>query len=104
MRIFAHLSNSANMLKLYETDASVHKATMEALWPQATRYNLDGSDSSQYLTSKTFNFAMIYFATPDSLAKRTGLTLKACTEFRLYWLDYYGVEDWMNWAGTMPRV
>lgn len=98
MRIFAHIANSGPMLRAYETDTSVHKLTMETLWPNAPRYNPDGTDSWQYLKSKTFNFAMIYNAKDDTLEKRTGIPRSEVEVFKPAWLEKYEVGAWMEQA------
>lgn len=96
MRVFAYLSQDPVMLEAYRTGVSIHWITQQALWPGTPRYEENGSSSYWYRLAKTFNFAMIYFATAETLSAHTGLPVEVCAEFRERWLHrYYVAYQWM---------
>ncbi len=92
MRIFAHLTQDPVMLDAYRTGKSIHGITQEALWPGSSP-----DDVETYLRAKTFNFAMIYYASARTLAKHSKLPEEVCARYRVVWLDlYYIAHRWMD--------
>lgn len=91
MRFFAYLTQDPVMLEAYRTGKDIHAITQQALWPGS-----DPKDEEARTRAKTFNFAMIYFATAETLAENTGLPVSVCTVYREQWLALYHVAHaWM---------
>lgn len=89
MRLLAFMSHDENMMAAYQNGWSIHEMTMKELWPHAVKKDSEGYDTIEYLTSKTFNFAMAYYAMDTTLAKHTKLPVATCSEYKSRWLDFY---------------
>lgn len=98
MRIFADMSEDPALLDAYRNNESVHLMTMHALFPGEPRYLCCGFDKCScngnnenplYIDSKTFNFAMIYFAIAQTLAKQTRRPVEVCQQLSERWLVKY---------------
>ena len=98
MRVLANLAHDQNMLAAFERGESIHMLTLNKLWPGVGKKDSAGNDTWEYLTSKTFNFAMAYYAMDTTLAKHTKLPLQACSEFKALWLNelFPGCRDFME--------
>lgn len=97
MRVFAYKSQDPVMMDVYsrpkgDPEGDIHWITQRALFPETTRDN-----DTIRTRSKTFNFAMIYFAKAMTLARRAKIPLSAAAKWREDWLELYGVgHDWME--------
>jgi len=97
MRVLAHVSQDKTLLLAFENGVSPHEITRQELWPSSTRYTSTGGDTVEYLRSKTFNFAMVYDAGINTLAKRTGVERGVAAALRKKWLmTYTGVGHFMQ--------
>ena len=91
MRILAHITQDPVMLKAYADGSSVHTETQLTLWPGS-----DPNNKAARLPAKTFNFAMAFFASVETLASHTKLPIVTCKRFRDLWMVRYNVAaDWM---------
>lgn len=92
MRKFAYITKDPVMLKAYAERSDVHTITQLALWPGS-----DPKDKALRKRAKTFNFAMIFYATARTLAKHTGLPTEVCAQYREVWLATYKMAArWMQ--------
>ena len=92
LRVFAYMTKDPIMMEAYQKGYDVHGITQQALWPGS-----DPKDDNFRRKAKIFNFAMIYYGTSDTLAKRTGLPYQVADEMRLRWLALYHVgAAWMD--------
>ena len=91
MRVWANQAKDEVMLKAFAENSSPHDATLKALYPVGTPKRLsDGSSSKEYVSSKSYNFALLADASAEVLAKTTGKTASACQYYKdklyeLYW-------------------
>ncbi|KKL78304.1 hypothetical protein LCGC14_2026140, partial [marine sediment metagenome] len=91
LRVWAYVTGDPTMLRAYREGKDIHTITQMALWP-----NSKPSDPIARRYAKNFNFAMIYLATPDTLARSTGLPVRVCQAYREHWLALYPVGyQWM---------
>ncbi len=91
MRIFAHLTQDPVMVDAYATGKDIHAITQQALWPGS-----DPLNESIRTRAKSFNFAMIYFASVYTLSDTFNLPRDVCSGYRNSWLNRYHVaHEWM---------
>ena len=91
LRVWAYVTGDPTMLRAYRESKDIHTITQMALWP-----NSKPSDPIARRFAKNFNFAMIYLATPETLARSTGLSVRVCQAYREHWLALYPVGyQWM---------
>lgn len=96
------------MLQVYaDYDAGVgegiHQSTLEAINPGKTKK----SDPVEYLAAKTYNFAMIFDATANTLSKQTRTPIERTTQVRKAWITKYARGyQWMQErkADPLPYV
>ena len=92
MRIFAYITQDPVMLDAYKTGKDIHSITQEALWPGSSPTNEEIRTKA-----KSFNFAMVYYATARTLSKTFRLPMELCSQYRAAWLDLYHVaHEWME--------
>lgn len=90
MRVWAWQAQDEVMLKAFSEGSSPHVETLHYLFPGVAKSNPDGSSTTQYVDSKSFNFALLADASDDILARTTkrpvALVAKLKQElYTLYW-------------------
>ena len=91
MRIFAYLSQDPVMVDAYATGKDIHAITQQALWPGS-----DPNNDATRVRAKSFNFAMIYFASVYTLSDTFNLPHDICAVYRSNWLmKYHIAHSWM---------
>lgn len=96
MRMWAYQTGDPIMLEAYRLGENVHLITQAALWPGSTP-----KQEPIYTTSKTFNYAMIFDASAETLSDNTGIPVAECQRYKELWLAKYHVgasqmEVWRN--------
>lgn len=90
MRIAAEISQDPTMLAAYARGEDAHSETQKVLWS-----GTDLEDETIRLRSKTFNFAMLFWAKEHTLSKHTGLPTSVCREYKGTWRETYpGIYEW----------
>ncbi|WP_288841680.1 DNA polymerase I [uncultured Deefgea sp.] len=93
LRIMAHLSNDAAMLKAFEQGQDIHKATAAEVFGIA----LDEVSSEQRRYAKSINFGLIYGMGVFGLAQQLEITREAAKTFiERYFNRFYSVADYME--------
>ena len=92
MRVFAYVTQDSAMLKAYADGSSIHTTTQLALWPSS-----DPLDETMRKRSKTFNFAMIFYALIKTLSHHTKLPDAICRDYKGIWVGTYpDAYAWMK--------
>jgi DNA polymerase-1 len=100
LRIMAHLSNDASLLKAFGEDADIHSATAAEIFgmPQAE------IGSEQRRVAKTINFGLIYGMSAFGLANQLGIDRSAAQSYiDRYFARYPGVADYMRRTRDQAR-
>lgn len=93
LRIMAHLSDDASLLKAFTEDADVHRATAAEIFnvPQ------DEVNADQRRVAKVINFGLIYGMSAFGLASQLGLERAAAQAYiDRYFVRYPGVAEYMQ--------
>ena len=93
LRIMAHLSDDASLLKAFTEDADVHRATAAEIFnvPQ------DEVNADQRRVAKVINFGLIYGMSAFGLASQLGLERSAAQAYiDRYFVRYPGVAEYMQ--------
>mgnify|MGYP001812887185 FL=1 len=100
LRIMAHLSSDAGLLKAFAEEADVHRATAAEVFgvvPEAVT-------GEQRRSAKAINFGLIYGMSAFGLAKQLGVPRGAAQEYiDLYFARYPGVRDYMEATREQAR-
>lgn len=72
MRVWARQSNDPVMLKAFADGVSPHEVTLKRLFPGVAKKNEKGGSTREYTDSKSFNFALLFDASPQTLSDTTG--------------------------------
>ncbi|MEN8106706.1 MAG: DNA polymerase I [Pseudomonadota bacterium] len=100
LRIMAHLSSDAGLLKAFAEEADVHRATAAEVFgvtPEAVT-------GEQRRSAKAINFGLIYGMSAFGLAKQLGIPRGAAQEYiDLYFARYPGVKDYMEATRAQAR-
>lgn len=93
LRIMAHLSDDASLVRAFELDQDVHSATAAEVFDVP----LAKVDRDQRRRAKIINFGLIYGMGPFGLAKQLGISNKEGQDFvALYFSRYPGVLKYME--------
>jgi len=94
LRIMAHLSGDAGLLKAFAEGADIHRATAaEVFGAEST----DVVTSEQRRSAKAINFGLIYGMSAFGLARQLGIERRAAqTYVDLYFERYPGVREFMD--------
>jgi DNA polymerase-1 len=93
LRIMAHLSGDAGLLRAFADEADIHRATA------AEVFGLDPEQvsSEQRRSAKAINFGLIYGMSAFGLAKQLGIDRGAAQEYvERYFARYPGVKAFMD--------
>ena len=100
LRIMAHLSSDAGLLKAFAEEADVHRATAAEVFGIAP----EAVTGEQRRSAKAINFGLIYGMSAFGLAKQLGLPRAAAQEYiDLYFARYPGVRDYMEATREQAR-
>ncbi len=93
LRIMAHLSQDANLLKAFSEGMDVHRATAAEVFG----VSVDAVDSGQRRAAKAINFGLIYGMSAFGLARQLGIGRYEAQEYvDLYFTRYPGVKAYMD--------
>ncbi|CAM2844059.1 DNA polymerase I [Legionella worsleiensis] len=93
LRIMAHLSQDANLLKAFANGWDIHAATASEIFQTP----LDQVTSEQRRKSKAVNFGLIYGMSAFGLAKQLGVERQDAQQYiDTYFHRYPGVLDYMD--------
>jgi DNA polymerase-1 len=100
LRIMAHLSEDAGLLRAFEQGLDIHRATAAevfGLHPEAV-------DNEQRRRAKAINFGLIYGMSAFGLARQLGIRREEAQEYvTLYFSRYPGVKDFMDATREQAR-
>ncbi len=93
LRIMAHLSQDAGLLKAFSEGKDIHRATASEVFDVP----LDEVSSEQRRRAKAINFGLIYGMSSFGLAKQLGLGRKDALQYiDTHFSRYPGVKDYMD--------
>jgi DNA polymerase I len=93
LRIMAHLSDDASLLKAFAEDKDIHQATAA----EVLSIPLDKVTSEQRRSAKAINFGLIYGMSAFGLAKQLGVGRNEAQQYiDLYFARYPGVKRYME--------
>jgi len=93
LRIMAHLSDDATLLKAFNEGKDIHKATAGEVFDTP----LDEVTTEQRRSAKAINFGLIYGMSAFGLAKQLGVDRQTAQEYiDLYFQRYPGVKTFMD--------
>jgi DNA polymerase-1 len=93
LRIMAHLSADKGLLKAFEKEQDVHRATAAEVFELA----LDDVSDDQRRSAKAINFGLMYGMSAFGLAKQLGISRHEAQEYvDLYFDRYPGVRKYMD--------
>ncbi len=93
LRIMAHLSGDAGLLKAFSAGEDIHRATAAEVFGAS----LDAVTSDQRRSAKAINFGLIYGMSAFGLARQLGIERSAAQEYvDLYFQRYPGVAAFMD--------
>ncbi len=99
LRIMAHLSSDAGLLKAFSAGEDVHCATAAEVFGVAP----EEVSSDQRRSAKAINFGLIYGMSAFGLARQLGIPRGAAQEYiERYFARYPGVRDYME--GTRAQA
>jgi DNA polymerase-1 len=93
LRIMAHLSGDAGLLKAFAADQDIHRSTAAEVFAVA----LDEVSDDQRRSAKAINFGLIYGMSAFGLAQQLNISrAEAQSYVELYFARYPGVKDYMD--------
>ncbi|HZL94204.1 MAG TPA: DNA polymerase I, partial [Vicinamibacterales bacterium] len=100
LRIMAHLSEDAGLLKAFADEQDVHRATAAEVFGQA----LEDVTADQRRSAKAINFGLMYGMSAFGLAKQLGISRGEAQEYvDLYFERYPGVRKFMDGVRNSAR-
>ncbi|WP_442498286.1 DNA polymerase I [Methylobacter sp. sgz302048] len=100
LRIMAHLSNDAGLLRAFSAGEDVHRATAADVFGVAP----DQVTSDLRRSAKAINFGLIYGMSSFGLAQQLGLSRNQAQSYiDLYFARYPGVKDYMDNIRALAR-
>ncbi|HEX7374318.1 MAG TPA: DNA polymerase, partial [Steroidobacteraceae bacterium] len=100
LRIMAHLSGDASLLRAFAEDRDIHQATAAEVFGTPA----DKVTSDQRRAAKAINFGLIYGMSAFGLARQLGIERAAAqTYVDLYFHRYPGVKRYMDETRAMAR-
>lgn len=93
LRIMAHLSQDAGLLKAFADGLDVHRATAAEIFG----INIDDVTSLQRRNAKAINFGLIYGMSSYGLAKQLGIARNIAQQYiDMYFNRYPGIKKYMD--------
>lgn len=100
LRIMAHLSGDAGLLRAFATGQDVHRATAAEVFGVAP----EQVSADQRRSAKAINFGLIYGMSAFGLAKQLGIERAAAQDYvDLYFARYPGVKHYMDETRAQAR-
>jgi len=100
LRIMAHLSADAGLLKAFSEGQDVHRATAAEVFGVAP----EAVSNEQRRSAKAINFGLIYGMSAFGLAKQLGIARGAAQEYiDIYFARYPGVQAYMEATREQAR-
>ncbi|HEV2111614.1 MAG TPA: DNA polymerase, partial [Gammaproteobacteria bacterium] len=100
LRIMAHLSEDAGLLKAFALGLDIHRATAAEVFGLKP----DAVPPEQRRAAKAINFGLIYGMSAFGLAKQLGIERSAAQEYvDLYFARYPGVKRFMDNTRVLAR-
>ena len=100
LRIMAHLSRDAGLLKAFEDKLDIHRATAAEVFGGSLADVTDG----QRRSAKAINFGLIYGMSAFGLGRQLGIERKLAQEYiDLYFARYPGVREYMERIRALAR-
>jgi DNA polymerase-1 len=100
LRIMAHLSGDASLLRAFAEDRDVHQATAAEVFGTA----LDAVSADQRRSAKAINFGLIYGMSAFGLARQLGIGRGDAQKYvDLYFERYPGVKRYMDETRRQAR-
>ena len=100
LRIMAHLSEDRGLLKAFEDDEDVHRATAAEVFGLP----LDAVTPDQRRSAKAINFGLIYGMSAFGLARQLGIGRDEAQKYvELYFARYPGVKAYMDRTRAQAR-
>jgi DNA polymerase I len=93
LRIMAHISNDPNLIKAFENNLDIHKATAAEVFATP----LEQVTDEQRRNAKAINFGLIYGMSAFGLAKQLGIDRHAAQHYiDLYFTRYPNIREYME--------
>jgi DNA polymerase-1 len=100
LRIMAHLSQDAGLVKAFKENLDVHKATASEVFD----VDLEEVSGDQRRKAKAINFGLIYGMSAFGLAKQLHLGRKEAQQYiERYFERYPGVQDYMDRTRALAK-
>jgi DNA polymerase-1 len=100
LRIMAHLSGDAGLLRAFAGDADIHQATAAEVFGVAP----DQVSTDQRRSAKAINFGLIYGMSAFGLARQLGIDRGAAQRYvDAYFARYPGVKEYMDATRARAR-
>jgi DNA polymerase-1 len=101
LRIMAHISRDAGLLKAFEAGEDIHRATAAEIFSA----ELNGVAAEQRRYAKVINFGLIYGMSAFGLAAQLGIERSAAQQYMdRYFARYPGVAEYMRTTREKARV
>lgn len=93
LRVAAHLSGDANMIRAFRDDIDIHSLTASSVFGVP----IDRVTPDMRRQAKVINFATIYGVSPFGLSQQAEIGMKEAAEFiRLYFETYPGFREYID--------
>jgi DNA polymerase-1 len=93
LRIMAHLSQDAGLLKAFAAGEDIHRHTASEIF----NVSLDDVSNDQRRSAKAINFGLIYGMSAHGLSRQLGIDRAQAADYmKLYFERYPGVKIYMN--------
>lgn len=101
LRIMAHISHDANLLKAFENNVDIHTATAS----EVLGIPLENVSNEERRNAKAVNFGLIYGMSAFGLAKELDIERHAAQRYiDLYFARYPGVKTYMENTRALARA
>ncbi|MDR2215229.1 MAG: DNA polymerase I, partial [Nevskiaceae bacterium] len=100
LRIMAHLSGDADLLRAFEQDRDIHQATAAEVFGKP----IDEVSADERRSAKAINFGLIYGMSAFGLARQIGVDRGSAQRYvDLYFTRYPGVTQFMDRTRAQAR-
>ncbi len=100
LRIMAHLSEDAGLLRAFESGVDIHKATAAEVFGR----KLEDVTGNERRAAKAINFGLMYGMSAFGLARQLGIARGEAQDYiALYFSRYPGVRDFMERTRQQAR-